>query len=91
MKVLWIKDENGIEWHIEAEAIAKNRASYYAEKYDDTTYDDEFEYTMGDSYDLSDWYFNNMDFADVKASAKRVRVPDNSEPNGCVDYEVREV
>jgi len=73
-KVLKI-DDSGFVWHVPAEVIAKSRATYYAENDKDTTYDEEFEYTMGDDYELWDWFFGNMDWDDVAAVAKLVATP----------------
>jgi hypothetical protein len=73
-KVLRIND-SGFVWEVPAEAIAKNRASYYAENDKDTTYDEEFNFTMGDNYELRDWFFNNMDWDDVESVAKLVASP----------------
>ena len=42
--------------------VAHNRATYYAEKDKDTTYESEYEFTVNDSYELKDWLFNNMDW-----------------------------
>ena len=74
MKVLKI-DDGGFVWHVPAEAIAKNRATYYAENDKDTTYDEEFSFAMGDNYELRDWFFNNMDWEDVESEAKFVETP----------------
>lgn len=40
--------------------MAENRAKHYADRDPDTTYESEFEYTMGDNYELIDWYRSNM-------------------------------
>ena len=74
MKVLRIND-SGFVWDVPAEAIAKNRATYYAEGDKDTTYDEEFSFTMGDDYELRDWFFNNMDWDDVADVAKLIATP----------------
>ncbi len=68
-------EDSGFVWEVPAEAIAKNRATYYAERDKDTTYDDEFKYAMGDDYELRDWFLNNMDWKDVKNVAKFVASP----------------
>lgn len=74
-KVLRIEDE-GFVWHVPAEAIAKNRATYYAKSDKDTAYEDEFKFTMSDNYELRDWFFNNMDWEDVEKDAHLVRSPE---------------
>jgi hypothetical protein len=73
-KVLRI-DDGGYVWEVPAEVIAKNRATYYAERDKDTTYDEEFNFTMGDDFELRDWFFNNMDWSDVKDATKLVATP----------------
>lgn len=73
-KVLRIEDA-GFVWEVPAEAIAKNRATYYAENDKDTTYDEEFEYTMGSNYELRDWFFNNMNWEDVESEARLTATP----------------
>lgn len=73
-KILRIED-CGFVWEVPAEAIAKNRATYYAERDKDTTYDDEFNFTMSDDFELRDWFFNNMDWDDVKGAAKLTATP----------------
>lgn len=42
--------------------IAHDRATYYAKRDKDTTYESEYEFTAGDDYELKDWLFNNMDW-----------------------------
>jgi hypothetical protein len=68
-------DDDGYVWEVPAEVIAKNRATYYAERDKDTTYDEEFKFTMGDDYELKDWFYNNMDWSDVASEAKLVATP----------------
>jgi hypothetical protein len=74
MKVFRIND-GGFVWEFPAEAVAKNRATYYAEHDKDTTYDEEFRFTMGDEYELRDWFFNNMNWEDVESEARLVETP----------------
>jgi hypothetical protein len=74
-KVLKITD-SGFIWEVPGEAIAKNRATYYAARDKDTTYDDEFGFTMENDYELRDWFLNNMDWSDVASEAKLVRTPE---------------
>lgn len=53
---------HGYVWRADAHHIAHDRAKYYAEVDDDTTYQEEYDFTISDDYTLSDWYANNMDF-----------------------------
>lgn len=74
VKVLRIYD-SGFVWEVPAERIAANRAAYYAERDKDATFEEEFNFTMGDDYELRDWFLNNMDWKDVKDSARFVASP----------------
>ena len=66
------------KWDIPADFIAKDRAKYYADKEskNDLTwakiYNEEYEYTMEDDYELKDWLSNNMNWKDVKDIAKKI-------------------
>lgn len=73
-KVLRIND-SGYVWEVPAEVIAKNRAMFYADRDKDTTYDAEFEFAMGDDYELKDWFLGNMDWEDVEKEAQFVASP----------------
>lgn len=68
-------ESRGYIWHIPLEMIADNRAKYYAERDQDTTYQDEFDYVMEDAFEGLDWFRNNMDFADVAEKARLVERP----------------
>lgn len=67
--------EGGYVWHVPVHNIADNRSKYYAEKDPDTTYQEEYDYLMGDDSEVVDWYSNNMDFEDIEAFAVLVHVP----------------
>lgn len=68
-------------WRIPAHIIARDRASYYAEHDTGATagddfqeaYQQEFTYTMGDDYELTDWLRNNMNWEDVERDAFKVK------------------
>lgn len=74
VKVLRI-DDSGFVWDVPAAKIAHNRASYYEEYDKDTTFDEEFAFTMADDYEIHDWFFNNMDWEDVAESATLIKQP----------------
>lgn len=74
-RIIKITDSEYV-WHIPLEAIADNRAKYYAERDSDTTYQAEFDYVMSDDYEGIDWYCNNMDFEDVADKAVLVFTPE---------------
>ena len=63
---------DGTRYDVPAKVIAEDRAKYYAENDPDTTYNEEYEYTMQDDYELKDWAANNMNWKDVKNVAKKV-------------------
>lgn len=74
-KMLAITMVDGRIFHVPLEVIAKARATYYAAKDKDTTYESEFEYVMEDSYEAIDWYANNMNPDEVMAHAQLVYTP----------------
>lgn len=60
------------EYWLDARKIAKMRADYYAEvdghDIGSKEWQEEFDYTLGDDYELIDWLMNNTDprdFADL--------------------------
>lgn len=65
-RVLVITAKDGSKWAIAGEVIAHNRALFYAKDDPDTTYKDEFEFTMTARHEMTDWAGNNMNFEDVK-------------------------
>lgn len=88
MKVLEII-KGGSKWHVPVEEIAANRAKYYAGRDADTTYQEEFDYTMSSSAETIDWYFNNMDPED--ASIILVEIPKVQEWPDDFNCRVKEV
>lgn len=71
----------GHVWHVPAEYIAKHRAKYYGDNDPDTTFEEEFEYTMGDNYEIKDWFLNNMNWSDVASVAVLVKSEAVIEPD----------
>ena len=61
MKYITFELENGDLWGLPLEEVAKVRAEYYAAKDPDTTFQEEFDYVMNDSYEGIDWFRNNQD------------------------------
>ena len=68
MKYIKVKMPDGF-WVVPIDVIANNRAKYFAERDSDTTYDEEFNYTMSSQYEISDWAKNNMRWSDVQMYA----------------------
>lgn len=66
-KYLRVTMPDNTRWDVPCEVIAKNRAEYYKED----GYDEEFEYTMSNEFELTDWAANNMYWDDVKKYAKQ--------------------
>jgi hypothetical protein len=63
-----------LNYLIPAKIVAKSRADYYALKVDgfepgSKEWQEEYEYSF-DSFELKDWYYNNMDFEEVKDFAR---------------------
>lgn len=87
-KFLRVTFSDGKVFDIPAEVIAKARAKYYAEVDADrgkdyqTVYDEELKIGLENDYEIYDWAFNNMNWADVKEQA--VFIEQESE---AADYE----
>lgn len=72
--ILW-EHPDGSVWSVPAEVVAKHRAQYYAANDPDTTFQEEYEYTISDNFELIDWVQNNMDVDDVEEHTKLVKPP----------------
>lgn len=73
--VVQVTFSDGSRWTFPAHVIADNRATYYAGRDGDTTYEAEYEYAINDDYELTDWALNNMNWEDVETSATRAVDP----------------
>lgn len=77
--------DNGAKWAIPVHNIADDRAKYYAEKDKDTTYQEEYDYVMRDNYEAQDWFFNNMNWEDIKDVAFEINPPRPFDPSDTSD------
>ncbi|AFL99487.1 hypothetical protein Desde_1055 [Desulfitobacterium dehalogenans ATCC 51507] len=75
-KYLRVTMPDGCKWDVPAKVIAEDRAKYYAAADPDTTYEEEFEFTMGNDFELKDWSGNNMNWDEVKDYAEKAILPD---------------
>ena len=76
MKCLQVTMPNGERWVVPISIIAKDRATYYANKdaekeglsgtERDERYEEEYDLAMEDSLEIYDWAPNNMNWVDVK-------------------------
>lgn len=92
VKFLYFTMKNGDIYRCPISVIASNRAMYYAEKDESTTYQEEYDFLMGDASEVTDWYFNNMNPKDLGDFVVLVEeAPKQSFYDSDVDdYEVRE-
>lgn len=74
-----MKFPNGAQFKFPADIVADDRAKYYAkqDKPNDPegariVYEQEFDYTMADPSELTDWLKNNMDWAHVSHAATEI-------------------
>jgi hypothetical protein len=74
-KVIRINDA-GFIWDVPLEHIARHRATHYAARDKDTTFQEEFDYVMSDEYEGLDWFQNNMNFEDIEKDAKFIQAPE---------------
>ena len=83
-KVIEIR-KAGFVWNIDLDVVAKNRAEHYKDE-SETSYDEEYKYTMEDDYEGIDWYLNNMDWDMIPVENKRlVKSPNVKEPDDIDD------
>lgn len=88
MSTKYIKIEQGQNvWMIPVSFVAAERAKYYAAKDKDTTYQDEFDFVMGDAGEALDWLENNMNYEDWKDAATLSQKPQPATFDFTEDYE----
>ena len=63
---------DGSKWDVPAKLVADSRAKHY-DSDPDSSYKEEFEYTMGSDYELKDWATGNMNWDEVEHKAVRVK------------------
>lgn len=69
-KVIEIK-KAGYVFHINLDAVAKNRAEHYKDESPES-FENEYNYTMEDDFEGVDWYQNNMDWDMIPAHDKKM-------------------
>jgi len=66
---------NGREYRVFVRHIAEHRTKYYSGvdgyKEGSVEWKEEFDYSM-ERFEVQDWYYNNMDFADIQQYAKLI-------------------
>ena len=77
MPELHITMPDGSVWSVNADIIARDRATYYSEQEDDPSqrtvvWNEEYNITMTDDYSLTDWASNNMNWSDVSQFARQI-------------------
>lgn len=73
MKYITFELRNGDIYGLPLEIVAQVRAKYYAERDPDTTYEEEFNYVMNDSFEGIDWFRNNQDPEDFAGAYKLLK------------------
>lgn len=91
---------DGSKWDVPALYLARVRAAWYAEhdtgetsgpEYD-KVYQDEYDYTLSDDYEIVDWAANNTDWKDIEQFAQRVQdvpPPDYHKLYSSAEFSVR--
>ncbi len=88
MKFVVVRFSNDDRFKIPATTIAHDRALYYADRDNPNggtepssewtkTYNEERKYTLDDDSELLDWLWNNMNWADVQATAEKYVTTDD--------------
>ena len=96
---MWLQVQmpDGSWWEVPAKVVADNRASYYAAKEEPGhrtgIYEEEFEFTLKDEYELEDWAANNMNWSEVAKYARRAdeRTPEVDFQEGWINGEKRRI
>lgn len=65
MKKIIFELGDGRTYSVLADMVARDRATYYAEKDKSTTFEEEYNYTMSSDSELLDWVVNNMNWYDL--------------------------
>jgi hypothetical protein len=76
--------EDGFVWELPAHIVADARAKYYEKTVPSTSYQEEYDFTMGNNYELTDWLHNNMNWEDVAEHARLVVTPTRND--GPMDF-----
>lgn len=76
MEKLIIKTNAG-NFAIECETIATDYATYYSDKDEDTTFEEEYNNIKDDLTELLDWFNNNMDYNELLRKGQLVKVSDD--------------
>lgn len=78
-KAILLTSDSGHVYSIPAEVVAEARAKHYSDD-PDSSYQEEYEYTLSSDYELSDWLHGNMNWEDVMAFASLVGSPERDTP-----------
>jgi len=75
-KYIRVSFSNGEKWDIPARIVAEDRATYYSEsggfQKNSPQWQEEYQNSLDDDYDLEDWLNNNMNWSDVSEYAHLV-------------------
>lgn len=70
---LILEFQDGRVFKVPAEFIADKFAEYYSDRHDDTTYEEEKEFALNDSYQVYDWVVGNMNWEELEENAELIR------------------
>ncbi len=88
MKVLRVNMPDGSKWDVPVSVIAKNRAEFFAHKFDGDVIRSMFEDTLplfdADYYEIKNWAANNMNWSDVERVATQAMTGETDYQEGWV-------
>lgn len=87
-KKVMIETECGRAFTVNVHEIADNRASYYSKVDEDVTYEEEYDFTANDSYEPTDWLFNNMNWNECKTLKEIPQEPKDMSELEIKDYHI---
>ena len=77
-KYMTIEQEDGSVWAVPVEIIARNRATYYAEReyggnVEESLKDDTIPLFESDEFEIQDWASSNMDWSDLAGHQVKIK------------------
>jgi hypothetical protein len=80
MKYLRVDMPDGSKWDVPVDVIARHRAEYYKDEFDNdiekSLKEDTLPLFESDEYEIEDWAANNMNWDEVATHAVRINKPD---------------
>lgn len=70
-KRVYIELADGRTYSVSAHDVAHDRAKYYADLDDTSSYEKEYKFTAEDGFELTDWLFGNMNWWEMSPKLEK--------------------